>query len=276
MGSGNNPIDTAQVLLGACDGEQATEHSPFHSEAIEASELKALIFTENEEAFREVAKSFTEAERRIKLVEWVDGTDVPSINELRYVSYHLLKAIQHTDQYKQYEELKRAERHCMRASFDALELGMISQLEEVSVFKDDYKDFPVSDVLSGYFDKLAEVQRAQEFLATAAGGEFRDEYYDECERVLGELMDITRAFRSAREEINKKRLLFEEKKERAIEAEQRAKRAEDRADRAENIARKRLWIAVVAVFLTPLITYAFTHAGGSQEEPPESVAGQRE
>ena len=128
--------------------------SPHHEQPINPDDVVPLVKEENRPIFQDVAKAFCEAERRMKKIEWMDGTDVPSINELRYVGYHLFKACQQDDTVLQREELRRAERHCKRASFDALELGMITQLERINDFVTDYKDYPVSDDLPDYFDKF--------------------------------------------------------------------------------------------------------------------------
>jgi hypothetical protein len=250
--------DTPEVPLSSdlCTGEDR-DLQALHSEPLIPSSVYPLVAPGNREAFFRVAQAFAEAERRIKRVEWMGGLDVPSINELRYVSYHLLKACQiQDDEKRQFEELRRAERHCKRASFDALELGIITALEEVKSFRESYSSFPVSDVLSDYHDMMTDVQSTADFLAEAAGGEFRDDYYEDCEQKLGRLQDITRKLSVASEEINKKKALFEREQQRTETAEARADRAESRADTAEEradkmhrLARMRLLLAVVAIVL---------------------------
>lgn len=251
--------DTPEVPLSSdfCTGDDR-DLQALHSEALIPSGICPLVTLGNQEAFFRVAEAFAEAERRIKRVEWMGGLDVPSINELRYVSYHLLKACQiQDDEKRQFEELRRAERHCKRASFDALELGIITALEEVTSFQERYASFPVSDVLSDYHDMMTDVQSTVDFLAEAAGGEFRDDYYDDCEQKLGRLQDITRKLSAASEEINKKKALFDKEQQRtetaearANLAESRAATAEERADQMFRLARRRFWLAVVAIVVS--------------------------
>jgi len=251
--------DTPEVPLSSdfCTGEDR-DLQALHSEPLIPSSIYPLVAHSNREAFSRVAQAFAEAERRIKRVEWMGGLDVPSINELRYVSYHLLKACQiQDDEKRQFEELRRAERHCKRASFDALELGIITALEEVTSFRERYARFPVSDVLSDYHDMMTDVQSTVDFLAGAAGGEFRDDYYDDCEQKLERLQGITRKLSVASEEINKKKALFDKEQQRTEAAEERADRAESRAVQAEvradkmyRLAQKRLWLAVGAIIVS--------------------------
>lgn len=218
-------------------------------------DMEPLVFAENREAFKQVGVSFAEAERRIKLIEWLDGTDIPSINELRYVGYHILKACQKDDAVQQREELKRADRHCKRASFDALELGLISSFETVKAFQERHATYPVSDVLSDYHDMMTDVVKAQSFLAQNSGGEYRDEYYDTCEGWVSRLVDIAAKLTATDEEISKKKSIFYQEQGRvaqadelAARAEQRAERAENRADRVESLMKQRLFImAVIAL-----------------------------
>lgn len=189
-----------------CAGVSASDALELHQAQLDPDQISPLIHQDNFEEFQAVADAFVEAERRVKLVEWMDGTDVPSINELRYVSYHLLKACQIQDDPRaQYEELKRAERHCKRASFDAIELGIIGALEQVNDFNKDYNKFPISEVLPNYLDMMNTVEGVRVFLANEAGGEFRDDYYSDCEDRYSQLTDIIGRLRSARDEINKKR-----------------------------------------------------------------------
>lgn len=202
-GKDNNTPGGGLVPL-ECAGLNAEELEAYHSEAIIPENILPLVDRQNMELFVAVADAFAMAERRMKIVEWIDGTDVPSINELRYVGYHLFRACQCPgDSHKQHEELKRAERHCKRACFDAMELGIIAQLEKISAFKRDYKRVVVTDVINDYLDLMAQAQVTRDFLASSDGVEGRDEHYLECETHLDKLIEINRRLEGGRDELNK-------------------------------------------------------------------------
>lgn len=237
-----------------CTDHPGSAQAALHNIPVNSDQIIPIIDAENTQVFKDMAEAFSEAERRLKLVEWMDGTDVPSINELRYVSYHMLKASEiQGNTAAQYEELKRAERHCKRASFDALELGIINALENVDAFRNEFHDFPVSDVFSEYLDILHTVESIRSFLANASGGEHRDEYYIDVEQKLTDLTSILTKLNCAREEINKKRAISKRESELAINERARLDREEARLNREEVRSRRgerAVWIGVVVVLLT--------------------------
>lgn len=203
--SGNNKNPDGLDMPEECTGDELGTHQE-HQEPIIGQNVFPLVAKENEDAFQALAEEFAIAERRMKAAEWIEGTDVPSINELRYVGYHIFKACTYSENpAKQREELRRAKRHCKRASFDAMELGIIFQLEQVKSFKQEFRDFVVSDVIPDYLEKLTRVQQVQKFLEDSTGKEDRDQYYSECETHLDALKEINNALFAAREETLKKR-----------------------------------------------------------------------
>jgi len=254
-----------------CVGEDK-DLEALHKEPIEPLELVPLVAESNLDMFNNVATAFAEAERRIKSGELMDGVDIPSVNELRYVSYHLFKALKSgiADDLQR-EELKRAERHCKRASFDALELGIITAIEKVAVFREEYTCFPVSDVLSDYHDMMSDVQEAVDFLHAKAGSEYRDEYYAEAERKVTRLVQITRKLQASKEDLNKKRQLFEEEQARATQA-------DERAERQLKISNSRLKLAVLALLLGVgglFFKFIPTVDGFTTADPQKTVSEER-
>ncbi len=236
-----------------CVGFSDMQNDLHAIDPIKPNDVVPVIDESNYEAFNEVVMAFSEAERRMKAVEWIEGTDIPSINELRYVSYHIFKACQNDcDEKQQYEELKRAVRHCKRASYDAMELGIIAQLEKVAEFVHDHRDLCVSDHMSNYLSLMTEVEDIKNFLENSAGIESRDSYYEECELKLTRLGQINVSLRAAREELNKKRADLDLAEKRTADAEERAKAAELRADKAES----RQKLALSLMYLSFLVTLA--------------------
>ncbi len=160
--------------------------------------------------FQETRRQFDEAERRIKLIEregLSDGIDIPSLNELRYVGFHLLRAFSTNSYEKQKEQLDKAKRHCERASYDAMELGIIQRLEEIRIFQKDYRKITISSVVSDYLEMMEKTQEANAFIAES-DPENREAYYSECETHYLTLKKIAEKLMVAREELNKEKNKF--------------------------------------------------------------------
>lgn len=111
-----------------------------------------------------------------------------------------------------------------------MELGIIHQLEKIAGFQDEYRDYPVSDVLPEYIELLFQVNQIKKFLEASTGAEYRDEYYNECEKNLLSLKQINGKLTVAREEVNKKRTQY-------VSDQDRLQHAEERADEAQALAR---------------------------------------
>lgn len=155
--------------------------------------------------YKELRTEFKEAERRLKLIEREhisEGLDIPSVNELRYVAYHLLEALDGcASEQVQTEAICKAIRHCKRASFDAIELGLLSTLESIKEFKDDYKKVSITSVLPNIVTIFTEVEAHKMILDT--NDEHKHEKYLQAEASYLELIKISKKLEAARDELNK-------------------------------------------------------------------------
>lgn len=136
-------------------------------------------------ALREIVDLFDEAERKVKEVEqFSQELSVPSINELRYVGYHLARALCEDNADAVADQLKKARGHCQRAIYDAHEIGIIHMLEQIRAFKDGYQksSHVVVEVIPDYVDLLVSADKATEFIVQIGqkNPESRDGYYREC------------------------------------------------------------------------------------------------
>lgn len=170
-----------------------------------SSPVPPLLVEHNYDLFWAVHREFYRAEKLLKTAEWSDGQlDIPSINELRYVSFHLLRALSTGDGQEQAEELQRAKRHCQRASYDAIELSLVYELEAIMRFEEDFRLFPYTKY---YPDILESMERIEE-IKTILGedrehSETRGENYERAEQHLEEIKEINRKLKVRRTEINK-------------------------------------------------------------------------
>lgn len=130
--------------------------SPKTPDAGGVAELRQLYETADRFA-REIAEFRTEIA-------------IPAYNELRYAGYHLLRALNDDGKIVDEEQLRRARNHCERAMYEAAEAGIISALDSIRAFRQDYKDIVVGDVVPDYADKLVLAKNAQDLLASGRSG----------------------------------------------------------------------------------------------------------
>ncbi|MCC6598083.1 MAG: hypothetical protein IT559_04780 [Alphaproteobacteria bacterium] len=144
---------------------------------------------------------FNKAEAAIKKIEHEEGLDFPSVNQLRYVGRHLIDFLNNND----VEELRKAKRHCKRAIYDANDIGIQFYIEDIDLFKDDYKDVVIQDVLTKYLDYLDDRDAAEDFLEHGRqAGDDRDAFYEAAGEHYEKLKIAARDMERCREELNKK------------------------------------------------------------------------
>jgi hypothetical protein len=149
----------------------------------------------------EAAQLFAKAEQCIKDIEHNgEGLDIPSINELRYFGWHLLKALTQNN----LEELTKAKNHAKRAIFDACEAQIVANLTAIEKFQNDYRVVNVSDVLKNYADLMVSAENAKVFIQDRDGNS-REYYYEKCVNHVNTLKSINQTFKAARNDLNVKR-----------------------------------------------------------------------
>jgi hypothetical protein len=86
---------------------------------------------EQRDTIKEIIDLFDKAEDKVKEVEQLaQELSVPSINELRYVGYHLARSFCEDNPQEINTQISKAQGHCKRAIYDAHEIGIIFMLEE--------------------------------------------------------------------------------------------------------------------------------------------------
>ena len=158
---------------------------------------------------QKVRQEFACAERLAKRVEeFRDEAAIPAINELRYAGYHLSIFLDQVARgaAPDDEELSAAERHCMRASYEAGEAGILAALAEIDVFQQDYRLVPITDVVPNWLTILSECQKTKETVLAAdrENGSVRSIDHRLYEEVFDTLSGYCKLLEIAREELNKK------------------------------------------------------------------------
>jgi hypothetical protein len=187
-----------------CDESRHTvENFPDHDQ------YQTVVHSVNQESLFGVCLAFRQAEQDIKTVElesYGEDLNIPSINELRYVGHHLCKVFQENITAEdQAEELKRALRHCERASYDAVELGIISQLEAISIFQKDYKKDNIISQWSEYVADMNKVQAAKNFIEAHSIQRERENYFRECGQWYADIASVVRTSEVVRPLLNSAR-----------------------------------------------------------------------
>jgi hypothetical protein len=142
-----------------------------------------MIKTKYQEKINELRICFKDTEKRIKDIELeTSELSIPSINQLRYVAYHLIEGFNpdETNDKKVFEEIKKALHHCQRARFDAIEIGLTYSLNNVRIFQDKYNAITETLlILPNYIELMRKAQEASIALQSIRDEEKdREEYYN--------------------------------------------------------------------------------------------------
>jgi hypothetical protein len=128
-----------------------------------------LIQNQHQDQIKELAKLFEQAEMQVKKTEDINGGIViPSINELRYFGYHILKALiveeDHAPELVS-REIEKAKGHAKRAIYDASEALIVYYLEKAANFHTRHESSAcVTDVLPNYVEELQQLERISSVL----------------------------------------------------------------------------------------------------------------
>lgn len=165
-------------------------------------------------AFAEVRSYYEMAEQKMKLIEGIgDGLYIPSVNELRYAGCHLSRATVEIDVEVALEELDKALRHCKRAVYDALEVGITYYLETLRTFIDDYRHVVITSIIPDLAEGKIRISAIRDFITKPRDQE-RDEFWEGCTEHFLEIQQISTKFENSREELNKLALQQELERER--------------------------------------------------------------
>lgn len=117
------------------------------------------------------------AEEKIKQVEQIAGDVVmPAVTELRYAGFHCVHSLCSDDSQKNQEELKLAEKHCTRAIYEALEIGVSYYLNQIDNFVKDYWPARIGKVIPDYVEDRLALRRIQNFVARHTRGGAEEEW----------------------------------------------------------------------------------------------------
>lgn len=181
----------------------------------------------------EIKKLFADAESAIKLYERI-GLDniISAVNELRYAGEHILAAETAANPDDCETALLRAERHCIRARYDALESTIVTLLEQFGAIR---QSGISSDEMMGIFpdwkSALQKAVAAQKLIET--GGAVRDADPKVLKAAIDDLLEYRYRLLAIEPQIVAKRNEIIESRE-AQKREKAASIAADRERKARN------------------------------------------
>jgi len=112
-----------------------------------------------------------------------EGVVVPAVNELRYAGKHLIGAIWFQScnrKEEEQEQLRRANRHCIRARYDALRATALFLIRDYRQFSDDYR-FIIHHV-EGAEEHRRIIEEVLEFLCQHTSEDSDEILGEECDK----------------------------------------------------------------------------------------------
>lgn len=191
----------------------------------------------------DIKKLFADAEAAIKRYERI-GLDniVSAVNELRYAGEHILVAETTSSPEERATALSRAERHCVRAKYDALESTIVTLLDQVAAIRQSgISADEMAVLLPNWKDCLQKAVAAQKLIETT--GAVRDADPQELQAAVNQLLEYRYQLLAIEPQIVSKR--NEEIAQREAEKREQAKSIaadRERKERTERIAQDRQFL----------------------------------
>ncbi|MBK1645098.1 hypothetical protein CKO25_10630 [Thiocapsa imhoffii] len=158
---------------------------------------------EKPERFATLASLFQQAEVQLKQAEEIDrNLTIPAVNELRYVAFHLIRALSEQGRDGFDSDIERAENHAKRAIYDATEASILALLEKAEVYQLEFRSLEcTTEVLPNYVDLLKRLESARRGIAQVRATEEhylnRQQYYPEVLGYISGLRDLVATLEQA-------------------------------------------------------------------------------
>lgn len=200
----------------------------------QVAQVRASNDDEGDRRIKSITVLFEQAERDLKRVENLrDAVVIPAVNELRYAGYHIVRSLR-AGPADRLEQLARAERHCRRAVYDALDAGIVHCLNKVEAFREAYKSLPIVSIFPAYADIRRACMPAQEIVSQARlDVESRQDHCERARAALDDLLPRLVEMDDWRDDLNAQLDLRRAEQQRLQEDRRRAEAAEARAEKAE-------------------------------------------
>jgi|GEM_PF-1820569 len=125
------------------------------------------------------------------------------INELRYATRHLARAIEATDAAACLKEYDAAMRHCVCAAYDTAEAVLVARCARFKQFQEDFSDFPIETPVLDYKAAVIAYRLAQD--AMSRDPDDRHNHKARVQEACANVKQFDDCLDEARNELNKKR-----------------------------------------------------------------------
>lgn len=155
------------------------------------------------ERFAGLYELFRQAEIQLKQTEEIDrNLTIPAVNELRYVAFHLLRALSEQDSNGFDADIERAENHAKRAIYDATEASILSLLEKAEAYQADFRTLEcTTEVLPNYVDLLRQLEKIRRGVSDIRASEElylnRQQYYPQVIESIADLRELVATLEQA-------------------------------------------------------------------------------
>jgi len=150
--------------------------------------------------FEQFCSLYFQAEKKLKKIETVIGRlAIPPLNEFRYAGCHIARYLSGEEE----SNISDAERHCKRAIYDSMEIGISYYLDEIGNFREDYKLIPITDVVNGYVEDCQKIREIQNFISSYNRHQLENSW-EVVQANFDVLEKINDKLEAARPELNKK------------------------------------------------------------------------
>lgn len=146
---------------------------------------------------------FRQAEVQLKQTEEIDrNLTIPAVNELRYVAFHLLRALSEQEGSGADADIERAENHAKRAIYDATEASILSLLEKAETYQADFKHLEcTTEILPNYVDLLRQLEKIRRGVSEIRASEElylnRQQYYPQVIEYIADLKELVATLEQA-------------------------------------------------------------------------------
>jgi len=141
------------------------------------------------------------AEKQLAYVrQYAHGTEIPTINELRYTLYHLLCYLEADNE----EEWEKSHRHARRALFDAYDAEAQFLSMKFVAFEEQHKDMVIGDIVPAISTWRMVIGSYTEF-SRETDRDHREDYYENMKPHIAAIRPIISRLPQASDDLNKKR-----------------------------------------------------------------------
>ena len=150
-------------------------------------------------------KEYDEADRFSRsIANYINEVAIPANNQLRYAGHHLLLALGDDGTFCDEDQLRRAIYHCQRAKYEAAEAGIVSALDNIELFRYEYRRTVVTDVVPNYIEIKRVAKDAGKLLEQSRESGDKVDLLSALMEMFEKVSEAAVILENSREDVNKK------------------------------------------------------------------------